>query len=199
MRYTVRLTALVLVLLVLLVPLAAQADGPCPDDPELSKNCDPTVPPLYVVINRDFEDLDRPGTGCQPIILDFPDCEECCNEDQDCADAKDYLENTVCPTLVDRVDWDKVANYAPLYEMCCDCSTDPDGQWFYTLRALYQDGTCPVAMNGGEEPLEECVEGLPPGTGIDLPAPVIIGGLAIFGAALLGAGLLVRRRTLRVA
>jgi hypothetical protein len=40
---------------------------------------------------------------------------------------------------------------------------------------------------------------LPPGTGIDLPAPVILGGLVAIGAVLLAAGLLVRRRTLRVA
>jgi hypothetical protein len=42
-------------------------------------------------------------------------------------------------------------------------------------------------------------DGLPPGTGIDLPAPVIVGGLAVIGAGLLAAGILVRRRTLHTA
>jgi hypothetical protein len=199
MRSILRILALLLVLLLLLLPLAAQAEGPCPDDPELSKDCDPDTPPFYVVINRSFEDLDRVGSGCQPIILDFPDCIDCCDEDEDCADARDYLEEEVCPMLADeRVDWDEEDEPVVLYEMCCDCATDPDGEWRYTERELYEDGTCPIALDENEEPLE-CIEGLPPGTGIDLPAPVIIGGLAIIGAVMLGAGLLVRRRTLRVA
>ena len=95
-------------------------------------------------------------------------------------------------------DWDEEDEPVVLYEMCCDCEPDPDGDWMYTERELYEDGTCPIALDENEQPLE-CLEGLPPGTGIDLPAPVIIGGLAIIGAGLLGAGLLVRRRTVRVA
>jgi hypothetical protein len=46
------------------------------------------------------------------------------------------------------------------------------------------------------QPEEGWYDGLPPGTGIDLPAPVIIGGLALMGGGLLAAGVLVRRRTL---
>jgi hypothetical protein len=75
--------------------------------------------------------------------------------------------------------------------MCCDCATDPNGQWTYVEWEL--DGL------GGCEVVGELTEGLPPGTGIDLPAPVIIGGLAALGAVLLAAGMLLRRRTLTVA
>jgi hypothetical protein len=180
MRSTLRILALAVILLLVLVPLAAQADGPCPDDPELSKDCYPEAPPFYVVINRDFEALDRPGTGCQPIILDHPECEEC--DLMECT-AID-IEGKVCARLeADQGD--------TLYAMCCDCATDPNGQWTYVEWEL--DGL------GGCEVVGELTEGLPPGTGIDLPAPVIIGGLAALGAVLLAAGMLLRRRTLTVA
>jgi hypothetical protein len=191
MRSTLRILALAVILLLVLVPLAAQADGPCPDDPELSKDCYDEAPPFYVVANRDFEDLDRLGTGCQPIILNHPDCEDCCTDREFCGAAYADLEENVCPMLADRVDWTEHQEPVEVYQMCCDCGTDPDGDWVYFVRELYEDGTCPV--------VESCVDGLPPGTGIDLPAPVIIGGLAAIGAVLLAAGMLVRRRTLRVA
>jgi hypothetical protein len=42
-------------------------------------------------------------------------------------------------------------------------------------------------------------EGLPPDTGIDLPAPIIVGGLALLGAALLAVGTVMRRRAPRLA
>ena len=74
MRLTFRSAAIALVLLLLLAPLTTQASGPCPDDPELSKDCYPDTPPFYVVINRSVEDLDRTGSGCQPIILNHPNC-----------------------------------------------------------------------------------------------------------------------------
>jgi len=193
MRSTLRISALAVILLLVLVPLAAQADGPCPDDPELSKDCYPEAPPFYVVINRDFEDLDRPGTGCQPIILNHPDCEACCEDEENCIPAMEDLEENVCPLLAERVDWATQVEPVEVYQMCCDCATEPDGEWTYTVRILEEDGTCPVDES------QWCVEGLPPGTGIDLPAPVIIGGLAIIGAVLVAAGLLVRRRTLTVA
>jgi hypothetical protein len=47
--------------------------------------------------------------------------------------------------------------------------------------------------------VEDWTDGLPPGTGIDLPAPVIVAGLAALGAGLLAAGLVLRRRTVRMA
>jgi hypothetical protein len=38
----------------------------------------------------------------------------------------------------------------------------------------------------------------PPDTGVDLPAPLIIGAFAVVGAALLAAGLYVRQQTVRI-
>lgn len=188
MRTTLRLTALFLVLIALLVPLVAYgSDGPCPDDPELSKECNPTAPPFYVVTNRSFEDLTRAGTGCQPIILNNPEL-ECCEE------SPPELEAEVCPLLADKVTWVSEGQTEIVYEMCCDCSTNPDGEWRFRIRLLRQDGTCRIDPDN-----EGCFEGLPPGTGIDLPTPVIVGGLAVIGAGLLAAGVLVRRRTLKTA
>lgn len=191
MRSTLRILVLAVILLLVLVPLAAQADGPCPDDPEKSKDCSTEPNEFYVVINREFEDLSRPGTGCQPIILKNPDCERCCDGDDACLTASEQVEERVCPILAKKVDWTAVTDHVPVYEMCCDCASDPDGQWTWRVRQLEQNGDCPV--------FQGCTEGLPPGTGIDLPAPVILGGLVAIGAVLLAAGLLVRRRTLRVA
>jgi hypothetical protein len=194
MRSTLRITALILVLVALLIPLAVQASGPCPDDPELSKYCNPETPPFYVVINRSFEDLGRSGSGCQPIILKHPECTDCCGEDVECLAAEDDLQMNVCPLLASRVDWTgEEMRTETVYEMCCDCSESSAGAWKYRIRMLYEDGTCPLAMEN-----VECIDGLPPDTGIDLPAPVIIGGLAIVGAALLAAGVVARRRTLNV-
>jgi hypothetical protein len=71
--------------------------------------------------------------------------------------------------------------------MCCNCpAADPDGVWLY--REYELDGL------GGCKMVEDWSEGLPPGTGIDLPAPLIVGGLAALGAICLGAGLVIRRR-----
>ena len=194
MRPTLRILALILVLMALLVPLAVQAgSGGCPDDPEKMKDCDAVPPPFYVVINRDFEDLDRTGSGCQPIILKNPDCTDCCGEDDDCLPAQAQLEDEVCPMLADRMDWTDVDEVI-LYEMCCDCATDEDGEWRFHVRNLRPDGTCDYEMGN-----EGCYEMLPPGTGIDLPTPVIIGGLSIMGLGLLAAGFLVRRRTVQAA
>jgi hypothetical protein len=75
--------------------------------------------------------------------------------------------------------------------MCCACEVDPTGDWVY--RVWYFDGsTCTLRSEGWEE-------GLPLGTGIDLPAPLIIGGAVVLGAGLLAAGLLVRRRSMQIA
>ena len=194
MRSTVRISTLVLVLFLLLIPLAAQADGPCPDDPEASKDCNPEAPPFYVVINRSFEDLDRAGTGCQPIILENPDCTDCCGEDEDCAAAEAELEQIVCPMLAEEVEWMDAGQTEVVYQMCCDCSQSDDGEWAYRVRLLHADGTCPIDPDN-----PGCYEGLPPGTGIDLPAPVIIAGLALMGAALLAGGVVMRRRSLQAA
>jgi hypothetical protein len=59
---------------------------------------------------------------------------------------------------------------------------------------LSEDGTCPIDPDN-----PGCYDGLPPGTGIDLPAPVIIAGLALIGAALLAGGAWMRRRSLHAA
>ena len=186
MRSVVRIAALVLVLLVLLVPLVIQAsNGPCPDDPVLSQDCVGTAPPYYVVINRSVEYLypQRPGTGCQPIILQNPDCKDCMSSECTSID----VEAKVCSTLPPP----PAGETAIVYEMCCACAINPDGDWLVRVRDLQPDGTCPLREPG------EWIEGLPPGTGVDLPAPVIIGVLAVLGAGLLAAGVVVRRRTLR--
>jgi len=191
MRSIVKFTALMLMLLALLVPLTSYASGgKCPDDPELSKTCDQEAPPYYVVINRDFEALDRLGTGCQPIILDFPECDTCCDQGQDqaCRDAATYMQANVCPELADEVDW-TATDSVVLYQMCCDCGT-AEGTWMYRVRLLREDGSCEIdPQNDG------CYEGLPPGTGIELPTTVVAGGLAVVGALMLGVGIVVRRRS----
>jgi hypothetical protein len=192
MRSTLRVLALILVLLALVVPLTTFASGgPCPDDPVASKNCDTEAPPFYVVINRSFEDLTRPGTGCQPIILNNPDCTECCGQSDACAAASNQLVTDVCPMLADKVQWTADGQTEIVYEMCCNCATDT---WRYRVRLLHQDGTCPIDPQN-----ESCYEGLPPGTGVDLPVPLIVGGLALVGAGLLSVGIVLRRRTVRLA
>jgi hypothetical protein len=216
MRPTVRTIALILALAVLVVPLTAYAAalspeevglskaeassdtfqspvpppaGACPDDPVASQNCDPTAPPFYVVINRSVEILDeRPGTGCQPWLLNHPF--------SDCAAQADTIdiEAEVCgPMLYKRVT-NSDGSDPILYEMCCDCSTSTDGTWVFRVRIWADDGTCPLDPDNAQ-----WIEGLPPGTGIDLPAPVIVGGLALLGAALLGTGMVLRRRSLSTA
>lgn len=192
MRSTLRIGGLVLLLSALLLPMVGHAqDVLCPDDPNIP--CVSETPPFYVVINRDFEDLTRTGSGCQPIILDHPDVEDCCGESEALAEAVADLEDNVCPLLADRVDWDTQEETVIVYQMCCDCSGDTS-EWRYRVRLLEPDGTCDIdELNPG------CYEDLPPGTGIDLPAPLIIGGLAVMGAALLATGMVVRRRSVRLA
>ncbi len=191
MRSTLRIVALVLVLLVLLVPLAAYAGGgTCPDDPVASKDCAKEAPPYYVVSNRSFERLGPEyGTGCQPWILKNPDCTTCDDSVAECLDAAALVEQEICGFEMPEAG---AQAGDVLYEMCCNCSSTAGGTWVYRERTLQQNAAgaweCP---NPGD-----WQEGLPPETGIDLPAPIIIGGLALIGAALLTAGLLVRRRTL---
>jgi hypothetical protein len=188
MRFASRVVALLLVLVALLVPLAADAsNGPCPDDPVLSAQCLTMAPPYYVVINRSVEHLypERTGTGCEPIILNNPACTDCVG--------------TACTSIDVEA---KVCQFLPrppfgethvVYEMCCDCATDPDGNWLVRVRDLQPNGSCPVREG------TRWVPGLPPGTGIDLPTPLVVGGLAVIGLGLLGAGILLRRRALRSA
>lgn len=185
MRSILRIAALVLVLLVLVVPLAAYASGgPCPDDPNLAKNCAQTAPPYYVVVNRSVEYLPwtRPGTGCQPFILKNPSCKDCLTPDANCAAIN--VEAKLCKPYLKAAAGKKET----VYEMCCNCAANPNGDWVYRIRELDDQGNCPVTG--------KWQRGLPPNTGIDLPAPVIVGGLALIGAGLVAAGLLVRRRTL---
>ena len=199
MRSIARVIGLVFVLLALVVPLAAYASGgPCPDDPAASQNCDLEAPPYYVVINRSEEHLaDRPGTGCQPWILNHPTCIDCtgkeCEPGEGMSAGSPDIEAEVCKPMLSVRETDNGADPI-LYEMCCDCTTTA-GSWKYRLREWHADGTCPITQpaEGG------WLTGLPPGTGIDLPAPLIIGGLAVIGAGLLAAGVLVRRRTLKTA
>lgn len=195
MRSTLRITALIVVLLVLLVPLVAQAKGgPCPDDPVASKNCFTQTPPYFVVSNRSFERFGpQYGTGCQPWILENPNCIACDSGSAECDAAAVDVEQIICGYEMPNAG---AQDGDTLIEMCCNCpASDPAGTWMWRERTLQLSPTgaweCP---NPGP-----WNEGLPPGTGIDLPAPVIIGGLGVIGAALLAAGLLVRRRTLRVA
>jgi hypothetical protein len=198
MRFTWRVTALILLLVILVVPLTAYASGgKCPDDPVASKDCNPDTPPYYVVINRDFDALDREGSGCQPFILKHPECKDCCTENdatEDCMDAYLDVQERVCPLVADRTDWSMVdGESVVLYVMCCDCNANADGAWRFSIVNVYRDGGCEF----DEE--NHCILGLPPGTGIDLPAPVIIGGLALLGVALVGTGVMVRRRSPKLA
>lgn len=216
MRPTVRIIALILALAVLVVPLTAYADvmfandavlskaeassetfqspippgGTCPDDPVASENCDPTAPPFYVVINRSVEILDeRPGTGCQPWILNHPEITDCVAE----ADSIDIEAEVCTPMLYKRIT-NEDGSDPILYEMCCDCSTTTEGTWMFRVRNWGADGTCPLDPDNAQ-----WIEGLPPGTGIDLPAPVIVGGLALLGLGLVVTGMVLRRRGLRLA
>jgi hypothetical protein len=193
MKSTLRILVLAVLLLALMAPLTSFAQEPCPDDPELSATCVQDAPPFYVVVNRDFEDLTRLGTGCQPIILNHPDCTGCDVQSTACDDVETQMTDEVCPMLADEVDWTTATVTATVYEMWCACATAGCDAWQYTVRVLDSAGNCPV------DPDQVCVEGLPPGTGIDLPAPVIVGGLAVIGVGLLGVGLVLRRRSVRLA
>lgn len=181
---SIRILALILVLLALAMPLAAFAQVPCPDDPTVE--CYPTAPPYYVVTNRAEVHLtDRPGTGCQPFILANPDCTDCTGADPDCAVID--IANDVCYDVMHE----RGMMAGTLYELCCNCAVDPTGDWVY--REWDFDGLgCQLVSEGW-------LEGLPPGTGIDLPVPVIIAGAVVLGGGLLAAGLLMRRRSLQTA
>jgi hypothetical protein len=190
MRSKLRIFALIMVLAMLLVPLTTYASGhghsgPCPDDPYLSKKCDKPAPPFYVVINRSTNLLHkRPGTGCQPFILKHPEIRNCIL-DGDNID----LEAEVCKPMSYKWVANADGSNPFLYEMCCDCATK-DGYWLFRLREWKQNGECPV--------IQDWTRGLPPGTGIDLPAPVVVGGLAFMGVSLVSVGLVVRRRSMRL-
>lgn len=190
MRFALRIAVLALVFLMLLAPIAGYAsDGPCPDDPELAKNCASQTPPFYVVSNRSFERLgSQYGTGCQPWILENPDCKACADESDACHAAAIDVEQLICGGEMPAVG---AQAGDILFEMCCNCPDDnPDGAWMYRERVLQErDGAWECPDPG------PWVEGLPPETGIDLPAPIIVGGLALIGLALLAAGVMVHLRT----
>jgi len=177
MRFTWRTAALVLALLALLPMAVSASGGPCPDDPYGSANCANQTPPYYVVINRSVEHFNRPATGCQPIILRHPECTDCyssqCNID---------IQEEVCQYL-------PAAAGETLYAMCCNCATNPNGDWMHRIYQL--DGT------GGCTMTQDWSPGLPPRTGIDLPVPFIVGGLALLGVALVTVGVLIRRRSVQ--
>jgi hypothetical protein len=194
MRSVVRIVALLVVLGVLLVAAAAayaqdgccgnnpcvgiSLTGPCPDDLEASQECMQETPPYYVVINRNVECTNRTGTGCAPFILKHPEC-------TDCATCQVDVEKELCKDeLLGQVPADQTA---VLYEMCCGGTA---GGWKFRIRLLDSEGNCPIDPTN-----REWVAGLPPGTGINLPAPVIVGGLTLLGVAFLGVGIVVRRRT----
>jgi hypothetical protein len=180
MRSTLRIAIPVVVMVALLLPLTAFASGgPCPDDPVGSKNCYDQTPPWFVVINRSVEEFDRPGTGCQPIILKHPEYKDCTAAEQI------DIEAEVCQYL-------PAAAGDTLYTLCCDHDTNPGGCWSYRTYTLDGAGGC--TLDGAA-----WLAGLPPGTGIDLPAPVIIGGLVLLAAILVMAGVMVRRRALQAA
>ena len=183
MRSILRVSALILVLLALMMPLVAYAQVPCPDDPTVE--CYPDAPPYFVVTNRDEEHLtDRPGTGCQPFILANPDCEDCAT---DAACLAIDINADVCEAVMAP----RGLEAGEVFEMCCNCVSDPTGDWVYRVWD-FDGSTCTLVS-------ESWQRGLPLGTGIDLPAPLIIGGAMLLGGGLLAAGLLVRRRSLQTA
>ena len=196
MRTTLRLTMLVFILLALLAPLTSYASGgPCPDDLEAAKDCAKEAPPFYVVINRTFERLGAQyGTGCQPWILENPDCDDCDDlGNPACAQAAIDVEQIICG---DQMPLAGAEDGDILFEMCCNCGHDPKGDWMYRTRELSWN----EAIGAWECPeYSDWEMGLPPETGIDLPAPLVVGGLAVAGVALVGTGFAVRRRTAKLA
>jgi hypothetical protein len=190
MRSILRIAGLISLLLALLLPLTSFASGPCPDDPVASQNCAQEAPPYYVVVNRSFERLGPEyGTGCQPWILENPDCTDCTGTSDACLAASIDVEQIICGYEMPNAG--AVAGDT-LYEMCCNCATDPSGTWVYRERILQQNpdtGAWECPQYGPWQ------TGLPPNTGIDLPAPLIVGGLGTLGAGLLLVGVALRRRT----
>jgi hypothetical protein len=195
MRSTLRIAGLILLLLVLLLPLVSYAsDGPCPDDPVASQNCAQQTPPYYVVVNRSFERLGpQYGTGCQPWILNHPDCTDCDSTSGECLAAAIDVEQIICGYEMPNAG---AQAGDILYEMCCNCASDPSGIWLYRERRLQQNPTTGAWECPQYSPWQR---GLPPNTGIDLPAPLIVGGLGAAGVGLLAVGLAIRRWTLKVA
>jgi hypothetical protein len=195
MRSVLRVALLLFILLVLLAPLTTYASGgPCPDDPVGSKNCAYQAPPFYVVINRDFSRLGPDyGTGCQPWILENPDCDDCDDvNNAACTQAAADVEQIIC---ADQMPIAGGMEGDTLFEMCCNCTSGANGTWMYRTRTLHynpqiQAWECPNP--GPWQP------GLPPRTGIDLPMPLVVGGLAVAGVALAGTGLALRRRPARL-
>jgi hypothetical protein len=114
-----------------------------------------------------------------------PDCIDCTNAADPACSVID-VDTDVCQAVMAPA----AMPAGDVYEMCCNCIADPAGDWVYRIR--YFDGS--TCSDPGE-----WMDGLPPGTGIDLPVPLIIGGAVLLGGGLLAAGLLVRRRSLQTA
>jgi hypothetical protein len=138
MRSIPRITGLILLLLALLLPLTGYASGgPCPDDPVASQNCAQQAPPYYVVVNRSFERLGPEyGTGCQPWILEHPDCTDCTGGGDACLASAIDVEQIICGYEMPNAG--AMAGDV-LYEMCCNCVSDPSGTWVYRERMLQQN------------------------------------------------------------
>jgi hypothetical protein len=150
-------------------------DEPCPAGPELSTECDPQPPPYYVVVNGKQDCLSRTGSGCSPFILGHPECTDCatCNADVQSELCEPYLTGVVPEGQTEVV-----------YEIC-----QTGAGWRCRVRNLDSMGNCPI--DDANPNWGTCQ---PPVTGINLPAPVIVGGLSILGAMFLAAGLVIRRR-----
>jgi hypothetical protein len=195
MRSSLRLAGGLLLLVALFLPVAGYAGGgACPDDLVAAQNCAQQAPPYYVVVNRDFERLGpQYGTGCQPWILEHPDCTDCSSGSQACLAAAIDVEQIICGYEMPNAG---AQAGDVLFEMCCNCGAGANGAWMYRQRTLQHNAT----TNAWECPdYGEWQSGLPPRTGIDLPAPLVVGGLGVVGAGLLAVGLVMRRRTVRAA
>lgn len=197
MGSSIRIAVLIVILVGLLAPMAVMADGPCPgsnpcvgtsttgpcpDDPEGSAECDQETPPYYVVINRNVECANRTGTGCAPFILKHPECKDCRSAECQAIDVEEEVCRAELAGLVAQGQTEVV------YEMCC--AGADDGSWLFRIRLLDSEGNCPL-----DPANSEWIEGLPPGTGVNLPAPLMVGGLAVLGAGFVATGLVIRRRS----
>ena len=152
------------------------AEDPCSQGPAPAKDCDPEPPPYYVVVNSQQTCTNRNGSGCSPLVLGHPECTDCatCNVDVQSDVCEPYLTGVVSEGRTEVV-----------YEMC-----QTGAGWRCRIRNFYSVGNCPI--DDANPNWGTCK---PEATGINLPAPVIVGGLSILGALFLAAGLVIRRRT----
>lgn len=88
-----------------------------------------------------------------------------------------------CSTDAQRTNvWNTVCTYGggTVYEIS-------PGSYIMYFIAAPVNGVC-------QRTVSQVFQGYPPNTGVDLPAPVIYGGIAVIGIALLAAGMLIRRK-----